>query len=100
MDGDFADINGLRFIANKYNAILYLDEAHAFGYMEKKDLEYPSMVQGLKKVMVGTFSKALGSYGAFIACSKDIYDLIVESCPGLIYSTALPPGSYRSNFCC
>ena len=41
--------------------------------------------------MVGTFSKAIGSYGAFVSCSKDIYDLIVESCAGLIYSTALPP---------
>ena len=92
MDGDFADINGLRFIANKYNAILYIDEAHSFGVYGKKGLGISvNGSRSEREVMVGTFSKALGSYGAFIACSKDIYDLIVESCPGLIYSTALPP---------
>ena len=92
MDGDFADINGLRFIANKYNAILYIDEAHSFGVYGKKGLGMSvNGSRAEREVMVGTFSKALGSYGAFITCSKDIYDLIVESCPGLIYSTALPP---------
>lgn len=92
MDGDFADINSLRFIANKYNAILYVDEAHSFGVYGKKGLgKSINGSRAEREVMVGTFSKALGSYGAFIACSKDIYDLMVESCPGLIYSTALPP---------
>lgn len=92
MDGDFADINGLRFLANKYNAILYIDEAHSFGVYGKKGLG--KSIDGLRserEVVVGTFSKAIGSYGAFVSCPKDIYDLIVESCAGLIYSTALPP---------
>ena len=92
MDGDFADIDGLRFIANKYNAILYIDEAHSFGLYGKEGLgKSTNGLRSEREVMIGTFSKALGSYGAFVSCSNDIYDLVVESCPGLIYSTALPP---------
>ena len=40
---------------------------------------------------MGTFSKALGSYGSFVSCSRDFYKKIVNSCGGLIYSTVLPP---------
>ena len=71
MDGDFADINGLRFIANKYNAILYIDEAHSFGVYGKKGLGISvNGSRAEREVMVGTFSKALGSYGLLLLVLK------------------------------
>ena len=93
MDGDIVDVEIMRSLALKYNCILYLDEAHASGIFglngfgltsdEKNSLE--------DEVVVGTFSKAFGSYGSYVSCSKKIKDRIVNLCSGLIYSTALPP---------
>ena len=57
MDGDFADINGLRFIANKYNAILYIDEAHHLVYMEKGLGISVNGSRAEREVMVGTLVK-------------------------------------------
>ena len=41
--------------------------------------------------MIGTFSKALGGFGGFVACERNVARLLVNRCGGLIYSTALPP---------
>ena len=43
------------------------------------------------EVVVGTFSKALGSYGSFVSCSKKLFKIVVNSCSGLILFPALPP---------
>ncbi len=92
MDGDFLDINGIRFLSKKYNAILCLDEAHSVGIYGKNGFGICSdFVKSENEVIVGTLSKAFGCYGAFLSCSKKLYKLIVNKCAGLIYSTALPP---------
>ncbi len=92
MDGDIIDLEGMRFLANKYNSILYLDEAHAIGVFGKNGFGFSSDVKkNSNEIVVGTFSKALGSYGSFVSCSKDFYKIIVNTCGGLIYSTVLPP---------
>ena len=98
MDGDFVNINEIRMIAKKYNCILYLDEAHALGVYGKDG--FGEVATDNKKieneVVIGTFSKAFGSYGSFVSCSNRIYKDIVNNCSGLIYSTALPPSVLRS----
>lgn len=94
MDGDIADISTLRFLAKKYKAILYLDEAHAtgvfgvdgFGLSTIKNTEANE-----NEVVIGTFSKAFGSYGSYVCCSNKMKQKIIDSCSGLIYSTVLPP---------
>lgn len=89
MDGDRSDIDALSDIAADYNAILVVDEAHATGVLGPggmglccgKDVD----------IVMGTFGKGCGSFGAYVACSEKIRDYLVNKCTGLIYSTALPP---------
>lgn len=91
MDGDFSDLKKIIDLAREFNAFLYVDDAHAVGVYGPngwgKAAEYP---EGIDLIM-GTFSKALGSYGAYVACSTEIKDYLINKCKGLIYSTALPP---------
>ena len=93
MDGDIADIEKLAELADKYNAILYLDEAHATGL-------YGSHGYGLSTkfslnpettIVMGTFSKALASSGAYVSCSQKIKNFLIQVSKGFIYSTALSP---------
>ncbi len=92
MDGDIADLKNLRSLADKYSAFLYLDDAHGTGlYGEKGE----GLTKGADFAM-GTFSKALGSYGAYIACSNNVKEYIINTCKPFIYTTALPPSVYGS----
>lgn len=89
MDGDFADLSQLKYLCQKYKAHLYLDEAHAIGIFGKSG---KGLSHGIKAdIILGTFGKAFGSFGAFASCSKAIKDHLINTCPGLIYTTALPP---------
>lgn len=89
MDGDRADISRLVQIAEKFSAILVVDEAHAVGVLGQKGMGL-SVGQGVDIIM-GTFSKALGASGAYLACAKDVALYFVNCCAGFVYSTALPP---------
>ncbi len=91
MDGDRADLATLGELAHAHDALFYVDEAHATGLFGAKGFGLASMRADLLDVAMGTFGKALGSFGAYVACSSGLRDYLVQRCGGLIYSTALPP---------
>ncbi|MEM8602743.1 MAG: 8-amino-7-oxononanoate synthase [Cyanobacteria bacterium P01_H01_bin.121] len=90
MDGDRADVDRLVALAQQYNAILYLDDAHAIGVLGAQGT---GLAVGRTDVdlAVGTFGKAFGCFGAFVVCSQRLRDYFINFCAGLIYTTALPP---------
>ena len=89
MDGDCADIRRLAALGAQYDAFLYIDEAHATGVLGTDGF---GLAHGLKNALVmGTFSKGLGGFGAYAACSAPLREYLVNRCGGVIYATALPP---------
>lgn len=95
MDGDIADLNKLVELKKKYNCILILDEAHAFGVYGKNGLGVSETLGITKDVdlIAGTFGKAIGSMGAFVTGKKVLIDYLINSARAFIFSTALPPVS-------
>jgi 8-amino-7-oxononanoate synthase len=89
MDGDRVDLARLSTIARAHDAFLYLDEAHATGVLgpEGRGLSAGVPVD----LVMGTFSKAMGSFGAYVAGSRRLIDYLVNACGGFIFSTAPPP---------
>jgi 8-amino-7-oxononanoate synthase len=90
MDGDRADIAELRALAAAHDAFLYIDEAHATGVLGVGGMGLCAHEPGIDLVM-GTFSKALGGFGAYVAGSRALIDFLQNACAGFIYTTAPPP---------
>ncbi|MFA5167652.1 MAG: 8-amino-7-oxononanoate synthase [Candidatus Omnitrophota bacterium] len=93
MDGDLAGLKELVRLKEKYDALLVVDDAHGTGVLgaaghgvvEKRGL--------LKKIdiIMGTLSKAIGSFGGFVAADKSITEYLVNFARPFIFATALPP---------
>lgn len=89
MDGDCADLDRLIDLKRRYDALLMVDEAHAFGVFgenlaglgEGKDID----------VITATCGKSLASCGAFCLASRTLIDTLVNTAGSFIFSTALPP---------
>ena len=91
MDGDKAPLSDLIRLSKNYKCELYVDEAHAFGvYGENGEGLVSKKLATDISYQVGTFGKAYGSSGAFIACSESFKASLINSCKAFIYSTALP----------
>lgn len=92
MDGDIAPIADIYKICKKNDAILYIDDAHATGVLGsgRGSLKHFNIKPEPWIIQMGTFSKAMGSFGAFAAGDKDMIDLLVNSARSFIFSTALP----------
>jgi 8-amino-7-oxononanoate synthase len=89
MDGDVCDMDALEFLAERYDALLMIDDAHATGVLGARGM---GLTCGRKAdVVIGTFGKAAGSFGAYLASSEKIREYMINCCAGIIYSTALPP---------
>lgn len=91
MDGDRADVAGLAAVAERWDAFFYLDEAHATGVLGPGGMGLSGEAPGRVDLVMGTFSKALGCFGAYAALSARLRDYLVNTCSGFIYTTALPP---------
>jgi 8-amino-7-oxononanoate synthase len=103
MDGDMAPLDRIYQLCRQHNAagqddegnfkvLLYIDDAHATGVLGggKGCLAHFDLPPEPWLIQMGTFSKALGSMGAFIAADKDTVDWLINSGRGFMYSTALP----------
>jgi len=91
MDGDRADIGRLAALAKAHDAFLYLDEAHATGVLGPQGAGLSRDVPGGVDLVMGTFSKAMGCFGAYAAGSRLLIDYLVNACGGFLFSTAPPP---------
>ena len=100
MDGDLADIPKLVQLAQKYDAYLYIDDAHGYGVLGKNGqgiLEYFENTGPMKKIprdriiYTITLSKAVGVSGALVNACKNIINLVVNKSRTYIYTTAEQP---------
>ncbi len=91
MDGDRSDVPALIDLAERHDAFLYLDEAHATGVLGARGFGLAAGYASRIGLVMGTFSKALGGFGAYVAGSAALRDYLINRCSGLIYSTGLPP---------
>jgi 8-amino-7-oxononanoate synthase len=93
MDGDIADLSRLALIAQAHDAILFVDEAHATGVLGPQGRGLTAGIAGVD-IAMGTFSKALGGFGAYIAGSRALIDWLVNAASGFVFSTAPPPAVF------
>ncbi|HUD30240.1 MAG TPA: 8-amino-7-oxononanoate synthase [Novosphingobium sp.] len=91
MDGDRADVARLADIAERHDAALFVDEAHATGVLGPEGRGLTALVPGRLDVVMGTFSKALGGFGAYVAGSRVLIDYLVNAASGFVFTTAPPP---------
>lgn len=89
MDGDRLEVAEFSRLCRRYDAFSIVDEAHATGVLGEQGMGL-AVGHDLDLVM-GTFGKGCGSFGAYVATSPEIRDYLVNFCAGFIYTTALPP---------
>lgn len=93
MDGDLAPLPRLVELAEKYNALLMVDDAHATGVLGHRGAGSSEHfgLKGKIPIQMGTLSKAIGSAGGYVAGSHDLIDYLRNKARSFIFSTALPP---------
>ncbi len=98
MDGDVADLEKIAEFSEKYDIFTIIDEAHATGVFGKgKGIIAEKNLEKHIDIQMGTFSKGLGSFGAFAACSEDVKNFLINKSRGFIFSTSLPPAVIGAN---
>lgn len=93
MDGDIAPLDQIVELAKSYGAYVMIDEAHATGVLGEKGRGTPEYfkMSGQVDIVSGTFSKALGGVGGFIASNQNLIDLLHFYSRGYMFSTAMTP---------
>ena len=99
MDGDRPHLKDLARLKEKYNCEILVDEAHATGIFGKNGsgiVEQEGLDEEIDFIM-GTFSKALGGFGGYLAASRKIIEYLINTSRSFIYSTALPAAVIACN---
>src|SRR4029453_19299939 len=80
-------------LAEQYGATVMVDEAHATGIYEPEGAGLVAKLGLTERVPIqmGTLGKALGGFGAYVAGSAALRDLLINRCRGFIFTTSLPP---------
>jgi 8-amino-7-oxononanoate synthase len=91
MDGDLADVATIAALCKRHDAAFVLDEAHAIGAMGPEGRGLAAELGVVPDVVIGTFGKALGSFGAFAATTRAVAELLWNRARTLVFSTGLPP---------
>lgn len=94
MDGDLAPLSKLSAIARENNSWLMIDDAHGIGFLGEQgrgSLSYHNLLIEDVQILVGTFGKAFGTFGAFVAGSDIIIESLIQFARTYIYTTALSP---------
>ena len=93
MDGDLAPLQDLVALKREFAALLMVDDAHGtgiLGAMGRGSGEYLGVMEGID-IQMGTLGKALGSFGAYAAASREIVEVLINRARSFIFSTSLPP---------
>lgn len=107
MDGDVARLADLLALARQHDAVVMLDDAHGFGCLgstggglaeSTREQGSDTSEQGLA-ILVGTFGKAFGTAGAFVAGSEALIETLIQFCRPYIYTTAMPPALAEATRC-
>lgn len=93
MDGDVAPLEALVDLCERQQVAVMVDEAHATGVLGERGA---GLVEALGlgdrvELRMGTLGKALGAFGAYVACSRPVADFLVNRARPLVFSTSLPP---------
>jgi glycine C-acetyltransferase len=93
MDGDIADLPGLCDLAEKYNCIMMVDDAHASGVLGSRGRGTVDHLNchGRVDIQVGTLSKAIGSIGGYVCGSRDLIEFLYQRGRPILFSTSHPP---------
>lgn len=92
MDGYLAKLKDIRGLADRYDALIMVDDCHATGFIGPKGAGTPAHANIKVDVLTGTLGKALGgAIGGYIAASQEIVDLLRQRARPYLFSNALPP---------
>lgn len=93
MDGDLADLPTLAKLAADHHAGLLIDDAHGFGVLGATGggiVEHFGLTETDVPILMGTLGKAFGTFGAFVAGSEDLIEMLIQKARTYVFTTAMP----------
>jgi len=93
MDGDIAPLKDIKKVADEYNSVVIVDDAHGTGVLGggKGTLKHFNLKPSDNIIQIGTLSKAFGGLGGFVCGIEELIEYLINTSRSFIYSTALPP---------
>jgi len=95
MDGEYCPLPRIKQLAEKFGAVIFLDDCHGFGVSGTtgKGTEEHYGMEGCADILVGTLGKAFGGMGGIVAGSRDFIDLLARTSRTFVFSTSLTPAT-------